>query len=227
MLARDDWKRAAPADIDPRVSALCAEFEIEIIGKSRYPMPGQTRAVASIRRLIDNYGEGHARLVLCILAEGKGNHALVDEMSLNAVSALLRACPDIVEGNTAALLDMFDRLPLGPYMAIANELRGNVHQGHALAGMLYLQLRQIREGSLTGREADHNRTKLVNASEVEKGRAPFRRGAHRTADEKIAIGQQLLDKKASLPRGQWGPWLKAFGLTDRAAHQFMKLARNA
>jgi hypothetical protein len=36
-------------------------------------MPGQTRAVASIARLIRNHGDAHARLVLTVLAECKGN----------------------------------------------------------------------------------------------------------------------------------------------------------
>ena len=120
---------------DPRVKALCDEFEIEIIPGNRYPLPGQTRAVASIRRLIDHHGEDHARLVLCILAEGQGNQGLIDEYSLNAISSVLRACPDVMEKSASAVLELFDRIPLGPYMVVANELRGTVHQGNALAGI--------------------------------------------------------------------------------------------
>lgn len=33
---------------------LCAEFDIEIIPGTSYPLPGQTRAVATINRLIEN-----------------------------------------------------------------------------------------------------------------------------------------------------------------------------
>ena len=131
---------------DSRVQSLCSEFEITIVPRNIYPQPGETRAVASIARLIDKYGAGHARLVLCILAEGKGTRALIDETSLSAVSNLLLACPDVVEGSTADLLELFDSVPLGPYMAIANELRGTVHQGNALAGMLYLHVRRLRDG---------------------------------------------------------------------------------
>ncbi|MES0101347.1 hypothetical protein [Mesorhizobium sp. M0019] len=36
----------------------------------------------------------------------------------------------------AAVLEVFDAIPLGAYMAIVNELRGRVHQRHALAGIL-------------------------------------------------------------------------------------------
>ncbi len=82
--------------MDSRVVALCAEFDVEVIDGKRYPEPGQTRATATIRRIIDRHGEPHARLVLCILAEGRGNHALIDETSLWAVSDLVLACHDLV-----------------------------------------------------------------------------------------------------------------------------------
>lgn len=70
--------------------------------------------MASIRLLIDNHGAKHARLVVCTLAEGKGNWAVIDETSLSAISDLLLACPDIVEGSTSDLLELFDTVPLGP-----------------------------------------------------------------------------------------------------------------
>jgi hypothetical protein len=104
---------ARPPAADPRVKSLCSEFDIEIIPGNVYPLPGQTRAPATIRRLIDKHGAEHARLVLCILAEGKGNDALIDETSLSAISDLLLACPDVVEGSTSDLLELFDGLPLG------------------------------------------------------------------------------------------------------------------
>ncbi|HEV2901537.1 MAG TPA: hypothetical protein VGX71_27595 [Pseudaminobacter sp.] len=217
---------ARPPAADPRVKSLCSEFDIEIIPANVYPLPGQTRAPATIRRLIDKHGAEHARLVLCILAEGKGNDALIDETSLSAISDLLLACPDVVEGSTSDLLDLFDTVPLGPYMAIANELRGVVHQGHALAGMLYLHVRRLREGSLAAKEASRGKVDHANASEIEKGRAAFRKGAHRTVKEKTEIGRQLLAKKAALPRGHFGPWLQESGLSSHMAHQCMALARS-
>jgi hypothetical protein len=207
------------------VKSLCSEFDIEIIPANIFPLPMQTRAPATIRRIIDKHGEAHARLVLCILAEGKGNHALIDETSLSAISDLLLACPDIVEGSTSDLLELFDGLPLGPYMAIANELRGTVHQGHALAGMLYLQVRRLREGPLAAREASRGKVDHANASEIEKGRAAFRRGAHRTVKEKTEIGRQLIAKKAALPWGHFGPWLQQSGISPSTAHQCMRLAK--
>ncbi|MER9972039.1 hypothetical protein [Mesorhizobium sp. M0060] len=150
MLARKGWSRGSALYVDPRVDALCGEFDVEIVPKGRYPKEGQTRAVGSIRRLIDNHGAEHARLVLCVLAEGRGKHALIEESSLTAVSDLLLACPDLVEQGMTAVLEVLDAIPLGASMAIV--LRGRVHQGHALAGILYVHLRGLRESSLTAKE---------------------------------------------------------------------------
>ncbi|TGQ79339.1 hypothetical protein EN850_20845 [Mesorhizobium sp. M8A.F.Ca.ET.207.01.1.1] len=55
---------------------------------------------------------------------------------------MVRACADLVEADATAFLEMFDKMPIGPLMAIANELRSIVPQRHALAGMLYLQARR-------------------------------------------------------------------------------------
>jgi hypothetical protein len=65
---------------------------------------------------------------------------------------------------------------------------------------------------------------MPTPSEIEKGRAAFRRGAHRTVEEKTEIGRQLIAKKAALPRGHFGPWLRASGLSHMA-HQCMTMAR--
>ncbi len=206
----------------PTAQDLCDEFAVDIVPKNIYPMPGQTRAVASIERLIRNHGEGHAWLVLCILAEGKGNNALIDETSLSAISSIVTACQDMIEADTSAFLELFDHVPIGPLMAMANELRGVVHQGHALAGMLHFYAR--RSTSLTGQEAARGVLSAARVSEAAKGRErPSRR--HRSIDEKIAIGRRLLEVKASLPWGHWGPWVREkSGLSEQMVQQCMALA---
>lgn len=207
--------------VDPKVQTICDEFEIEIVPKSTYPLPGQTRAVASIGRLIRCHGDAHTRLVLTVLTECKGNSALIDEMALNAISSLVLACNDLIEEDASAFLDLFDRIPFGPLMAFANELRGVVHQGHALAGMLYLMAR--RSGSLTGQKASQSVQKASRISEAAKGRPT---GRQRCEEEKIALGRELIEVKQRLPHGHFGPWLADQGITSDMAHRCMKLARN-
>jgi hypothetical protein len=54
-------------------------------------------------------------------------------------------------------------------MAIANELRGHVHQGHALSGILYVHLRSLRDGLPAAKEAAPRREANVHTSQAEKG----------------------------------------------------------
>jgi hypothetical protein len=93
--------------------------------------------------------------------------------------------------------------------------------------MLYLHVRRLREGPLAAREASRGKVYHANVSEIEKGRAAFRNGAHRTVKEKTEIGRQLIAKKASLPRGHFGPWLRESGLSHHMAHQCMRFAKAA
>jgi DUF3102 family protein len=51
-------------------------------------------------------------------------------------------------------------------------------------------------------------------------------GGHLSIDQKVAIGRRLLQVKASLPSGHFGPWLdKQAGLSRGMASQCMALAR--
>ncbi len=128
---------------DPAVQALCDEFELKIVPANVAPLPGQTRAVQTIGRILRKHGEAHTRLVLACLIETEGNDGLVDEVSLWAVSDLIRACPRWVEEHTSEWLEAFDQIPLGKLMYFVNELRGISHQRHALAGLAYFFLRGI------------------------------------------------------------------------------------
>lgn len=123
--------------LDPRVIDLCREFEIEIIGKSRYPEPGQTRAVETMARIVRRHGEPHMRMVLTTLRETANNHALLDEVGLWSASDMVRACQEIVEGRTSDWLALWDRMPVGPLQAISQRLAGVVPVRYALDGMLF------------------------------------------------------------------------------------------
>lgn len=122
---------------DPRVSALCREFGIEVIPGHRYPEIGQTRATETIARIIRKHGEGHARLVLATLAETSNNRANVNEVTLWAASDLVRACPHIVEERTIEWLELWDSCPVGELQYWAQDLSGVVKQRPALSGMIY------------------------------------------------------------------------------------------
>ena len=120
-----------------RVSRLCAEFGVRIVDKHRYPGIGETRAVATLDRIIARHGEDHARLVLSTLAETANNKACLDEVALWSVSDLIRASPEIVEARMSDWLDMFDAIPVGELQFICRDLVGITPQRHALSGMIY------------------------------------------------------------------------------------------
>ncbi|MER9233271.1 hypothetical protein NKI56_14410 [Mesorhizobium sp. M0622] len=82
-------------------------------------------------------------------------------------------------------------------MAIVNELRGHVHQGHALAGIVYVHLRRLRENSLTAKETLRSRTAKADASEAEKGRQGFTKRQRRREDL-IALRKRMLATKGPM-----------------------------
>ncbi|MDQ0320029.1 hypothetical protein QO002_002167 [Pararhizobium capsulatum DSM 1112] len=123
--------------IDPRVPAICEEYSIEIIDGRAYPDIRQTRAVATMDRILRNRGEDHFRMVMSTLAETANNQGQLDEYLFWAVSDLVEACKGIIEDEPIKWLEVFDATPVGQLQYIARDLSGITHQRHALAGMLY------------------------------------------------------------------------------------------
>lgn len=120
-----------------KVADIAAEFDVKLIDKSRYPEPGETRAVASLLQILNAYGEGHLRMVLSTLAETANNKASLDAVSLWCVSDLIRAFPHLVENKAGEWLECFDAIPVGELQFVNNQcLRGVVKLRHSLAGML-------------------------------------------------------------------------------------------
>lgn len=194
-----DRSKPEPEFVPTQVRALCDEFGIRIIHRFKTPNPGETRAVATISKIIGKRGEPHARMVLSLLAESRGNAGLIDEVGLWAMSDLVTACVDVVEDRATDLFDLMDGVPLGAYMAIASELSGVVSQRYALVGMLYLHMRRLRDKSISFRSASTYKQRRVNASEYEKGRLPgYRPRPKLTRSERIDLGRGFLAKKVEL-----------------------------
>lgn len=125
--------------IDPRVQALCDEFEVRIVPKSAYPAPGETRAVGALAKIINRHGIDHARLVMTTLAETENNKAALEAAVFGAASDLIRARPEWVE-DASKWLAVWDRCPVGELQALTHELRGHVSMRGALAGLIYERL---------------------------------------------------------------------------------------
>lgn len=119
-----------------RVRQLCDEFGVRIVPRSRYPRPGETRAVGTLARIIDRHGIEHARLVMTTLAETENNRLSLEAAAFGAASDLIRACPDWVE-DTEKWYNVWDRCPVGELQALAQDLRGYSSVRAALAGLIY------------------------------------------------------------------------------------------
>jgi hypothetical protein len=79
----------------------------------------------------------------------------------------------------------------------------------------------IQQSDSTGSGINSNNTSVtVWVARIE----PHLRGA---AEHIVAAGRELIDAKAALPHGGFGPLLTQLGLTPRMAQQFMAIARHA
>lgn len=126
-----------------RIASIAAEYGVRLIGKSRYPEPGETRAVATIDRILHRHGEGHLRLILSTLAETDNNKGMLDEHLLWATSDLIRACSGIVENRAGEWLQVWDAAPVGELQFIAHDLAGVVPQRYAIGGMVYERIVKV------------------------------------------------------------------------------------
>jgi len=116
---------------------LLEEFSIEIVPGNVAPRPGQTRAPKTVERILNRYGEPHARLVLTLIAETENNALTLDEVGLWCASDVIRACPDLVEERFGDLLEFFDALPLADLHFAARKAYGLAPGRFVLFGMIW------------------------------------------------------------------------------------------
>lgn len=122
---------------DSRVIALCKEFDIEIIERGRYPRPGQTRAVNTIRKMIEKAGMDDARVVFRTLTETENNKKSLEAETIGATLDLFLACRQYYEDDPEKWFRVWDLCPVSGLQAVAHDLRGFVPLRHAIAGLIY------------------------------------------------------------------------------------------
>lgn len=123
--------------IDPRVQSICDEFGVSIIGKSRYPEPGETRAVGTIRKGIEKSGMEDARIVFRTLLETENNRRSLESETIGATFDLLRACRKHYEADPEKWFQVWDACPVSGLQGVAHDLRKVVPLRYALAGLIY------------------------------------------------------------------------------------------
>lgn len=130
----------------PEAEAIFAEHGIQVVPAHVMPAIGQTRAIVTLDRIRNRYGEDHARFVVMTLSETANNKAFIDETSLWVVSDMARAAeknfPELVTTNVSAWFAFFDGLPLGWLQYWALDLDGVISKRHAIGGMVYERMKR-------------------------------------------------------------------------------------
>ncbi len=211
-----------PLQNEPDARRLCAEFEIEVIPANEMPVPGQTRAIGTICRIMAKHGEQHTRLVLSTLAETKNNQGLITETSLWAVSDLVQSCSEWIDRELSSWYAAWDAIPLGYVLWHVQELSGKSHMRHALAGAVYLMLVHYSAGKKANREVSYAFLRRIQRAEGDLSTRQIGR------QEAIELGRELIEVKESMSRGDWLPWLKNnAGVSYATAISYMRLAKSA
>lgn len=123
--------------------SLLAEYGIRVVDKHRYPDVGETRAVATVERILKRRGLAHTRMMLATLAETANKGLSYDEAGFWSASDIVLLCAPLIERDATAWLDFFDRVPLGELQAVASRMRGVTPQRFALDGMIYERVERI------------------------------------------------------------------------------------
>jgi len=125
----------------PEAEAMFEEFGIEIVPANVVPAVGQTRAVATLQRIINRHGEEHARFVIMALADCANNRAALDETGLWATSDIVLAFrknyPEMMEKEVTRFLEFFDRVPVGMLQYWCFGLDGITNKRAALVGLIW------------------------------------------------------------------------------------------
>lgn len=125
----------------PEAEAILSEFGIEIIPANVVPQAGQTRAVATVSRIIKRYGLEHARFVIMTLAETSNNKARMNETAVWATSDVILAFrknyPHIMEGEISRFFAFYDGIPVGYLQHWCDGLDGITNKRAALVGLIW------------------------------------------------------------------------------------------
>lgn len=124
------------------VNEICGDLEIEIVATAVRRGPGQSCAVKTMQRILDEFGEGHLIIVLRSVVETGNNKRELVAPVLWAISDLVRSQPAWV-ATGLPWLEAFDQIDLGDLHVRAKANRKAVAPRKAIATMLFESLRPV------------------------------------------------------------------------------------
>lgn len=124
------------------IEKICADLGIELIPCNVTVTPMRTKASATLRRMLDQYGEGHVIITLRTIVESSGNERALTAPAIWGVSDLVLAHPSWPE-HGLAWIEAFDDIDLIELAKVAKANRKAVPKREAMAAMLYERLAPI------------------------------------------------------------------------------------
>jgi hypothetical protein len=124
------------------VESICADLGIRIIPCNEALGPMLTKAGQTLRRILEQYGEGHCIIVLRTITESAGNDCALIAPVIWGVSDLVLAHPSW-SSRGLAWIEAFDGIDLITLAKTASANRKAVPKREAMAAMLYERLAPI------------------------------------------------------------------------------------
>jgi len=131
----------------PEARAILDEFGIEPIHSSAHAKPGQTKAVASLQKIVNKRGYDHARFVIMTWAETMIRKTVLDAATLWAFSDVILAAernfPDLMGKDVEKWFSFVDGLHVGWLQDWARDVDGIIPKRFAIAGQIYERIKRL------------------------------------------------------------------------------------
>jgi hypothetical protein len=123
-------------DVTAELTGLLEELEIKVVDLQRYRGPGATMAIGCLRRIMQQHGYAHAKLVLMSIAETRTNDRELVAPVIWAVSDLILAHPAWAE-RASEWFAAFDKVDLKQLRVFARLNKSAVPPRAAIATLLF------------------------------------------------------------------------------------------
>lgn len=131
----------------PEARAILAEFGITPVPPSAHTLPGQTKAVANLQKIVRARGYDHARFVIMLWKETNIRKTILDAPTMWALSDTVilvdRNFPRLLNEDVEEFFKFIDRMQIGWLQNWARETEGVIPRRFAIGGMIYERIVRI------------------------------------------------------------------------------------
>jgi hypothetical protein len=143
----DKGTMEAPMIDHPEARAILAEFGIEAVHPSSHLKPGQTKAVASLQKIVRKRGYDHARFVIMTWSQTMIKKAPMDAATMWAISDAVvlveKNFPHLLNNDVETWFRFIDALQIGWIQEWAKSSDGVIPRRFAIAAMIFERLQRL------------------------------------------------------------------------------------